>query len=67
MLALQDSKPSVGEKFIFVILRKKSSGGLEAWWYMVGVTRGGGGEEDGRVYQGVVWTSDLRVVCGMNF
>jgi len=67
VLALQDSKPSVGEKVIFVNLRKKSGGGLEAWWYMVGVTRGGGGEEDGRVYQGVVWTSDLRVVCGMNF
>ena len=32
---------------------------------MVGVKRGGGREEDGRVYQGVVWTNDLSVVCEM--
>jgi hypothetical protein len=34
---------------------------------MVGVKRGGGREEDGRVYRGVVWTSDLCVVCGTIF
>ena len=30
-----------------------------------GSNEGGEGEKDGRMYQGVVWTNNLSVVCGM--